>query len=366
MRGEVGDAALVDPAKICRRVKARVRRARSRRASSSASSRPADVQPWPRVTDGVAGCRGHGLSVSSFKRFRHLSHGRHVEPCSRRHGAARRRTRLRRPAIEFPCCMIRRELLANGLRLVTEAMPHVRSVVDRRLADARLAPRTDAQQRHRPLRRAHALQGHRRRARPRTSRRRSTRSAASSTRSRRRNTPATTSRCSTSTCRWPSTSSPTSCLQPGVRARRHRAREEGDPRRDQDGRGHARRSGPRDLRASSSGAAIRSAGRFSARPRRSSALDREGPAASISPRPTSPRTSSSSRSGNLEHERRRALCRARRSAASRLDGPGRATAPVRSTRRRRQSARRISSRATSASARRPFRRTTPIATPATC
>ena len=44
-------------------------------------------------------------------------------------------------------------------------------------------------------------------ARPRTSPSRSTRSADISTRSRRRNTPATSSRCSTSTCRWPSTSS---------------------------------------------------------------------------------------------------------------------------------------------------------------
>ena len=35
--------------------------------------------------------------------------------------------------------------------------------------------------------------------------------------------------------------------RPAFAARGHRAREEGDPRRDQDGRGHARRSGPRDL-----------------------------------------------------------------------------------------------------------------------
>ena len=38
-------------------------------------------------------------------------------------------------------------------------------------------------------------------------------------------------------------------LQPGVQPRRHRAREEGRPRRDQDGRGHARRSRPRALHA---------------------------------------------------------------------------------------------------------------------
>ena len=37
--------------------------------------------------------------------------------------------------------MVIREVLDNGLRLITETMPHVRSVSDRRLADARLAPR---------------------------------------------------------------------------------------------------------------------------------------------------------------------------------------------------------------------------------
>ena len=88
----------------------------------------------------------------------------------------------------------------------------------RRLADARLAARERRAQRHRPLRRAHALQGHRRREAPRTSRRRSTRSAASSTRSPPRNTPATTSRCSTSTCRSRSICCPTSCCNPAFAA----------------------------------------------------------------------------------------------------------------------------------------------------
>ena len=89
-------------------------------------------------------------------------------------------------------------------------MPHVRSVsIGVWLTRGSRHEATPA--RHRPFRRAHALQGHRPRGRPRTSRSRSTRSAASSTRSPRRNTPATTSRCSTSTCPWPSTSSPTSC-----------------------------------------------------------------------------------------------------------------------------------------------------------
>ena len=71
----------------------------------------------------------------------------------------------------------------------------------RRVAGARFAPRAAGAERHRALRRAHALQGHGDAHRPRTSRRRSTRSAARWTPSPPRNTPATTSRCSTSTCR---------------------------------------------------------------------------------------------------------------------------------------------------------------------
>ena len=138
-------------------------------------------------------------------------------------------------------------------------MPHVRSVSIGVWLTRGSRHETDERERHRALRRAHALQGHRRRASPRTSRRRSTRSAASSTPSPRRNTPATTSRCSTSTCRWPSTCCRTSCMRPALRRRRHRAREEGHPRRDQDGRGHARRSRPRAVHAAL-------LGRASARP----------------------------------------------------------------------------------------------------
>jgi hypothetical protein len=82
---------------------------------------------------------------------------------------------------------------------------------DRRLADARLAPRERRAQRHRAFRRAHALQGDRSAQRRGSSPRRSTRSAASWTPSRPRSTPATTSRCSTSTCRSPWTCWPTSC-----------------------------------------------------------------------------------------------------------------------------------------------------------
>ena len=119
----------------------------------------------------------------------------------------------------------------------------------RRLADARLAARDAPSAAASRTSSSTCSSRARRRGRPRTSRRRSTRSAASSTRSPPRNTPATTSRCSTSTCRSRSTSSPTSSCNPAFSAGRHRAREEGRPRRDQDGRGHARRSRPRAVHA---------------------------------------------------------------------------------------------------------------------
>ena len=107
--------------------------------------------------------------------------------------------------------MVTREVLDSGLRLITETMPHVRSVSHRRLADARLPARERTTESGIAHFVEHMLfKGTDDADRAKTSRRRSTRSAASSTRSRPRNTPATTSRCSTSTCRWRSTSSPTS------------------------------------------------------------------------------------------------------------------------------------------------------------
>ena len=109
--------------------------------------------------------------------------------------------------IESP---IVRDVLDNGLRILTERMTQVRSVSIGVWLTRGSRHETGRARRHRALRRAHALQGHGDADRPRTSRRRSTRSAASSTRSPPRNTRATTSRCSTSTCRSRSTSSPTS------------------------------------------------------------------------------------------------------------------------------------------------------------
>ena len=101
--------------------------------------------------------------------------------------------------------------------------------------------------------------------------------------------------------------------QPGLRRRRHRAREEGDPRRDQDGRGHARRSGPRAVHAELLGAATRSAGRFSAAARRVEALTPAVAPGVSSTTPTSRRTSSSSPSGNIDA---RAVARAGRAEPS--------------------------------------------------
>ena len=90
-----------------------------------------------RVASHVSPCKS--LSVQSRNALRDQAR------CSRRRTSRR---------------MVVREVLDNGLRLITETMPHVRSVTHRRVADARLAPRDRRAQRHRPLRRAHALQGH--------------------------------------------------------------------------------------------------------------------------------------------------------------------------------------------------------------
>ena len=162
-----------------------------------------------------------------------------------------------------------RDVLDNGLRILTERMTTGPLDQHRRLADARLAPRERRARRHRAFRRAHALQGDGDAGRPRTSRRRSIRSAASSTRSRRRNTRATTSRCSTSICRSRSTSSPTSSA-----IRRSASTTSSARRRSSSKRSRWSRTRPTISSTSSSrrasGRTIRSAGRFSARARPSS------------------------------------------------------------------------------------------------
>ena len=256
----------------------RARPARGRRCPSRAAVRGMRMS-WPKS--------------QAIKRLDEPSMvARPTRPRPRWSRPSRRQPVSGRRRIEFRVSMIRRELHPTGLRLVTEAMPHVRSVSIGVWLTRGSRHESDARQRHRPLRRAHALQGHRGPLGARTSRRRSTRSAATSTPSRPRNTPATTSRSSTSTCR-----KAVDLLSDIVRRPRFapddiEKREEGDPRRDQDGRGHPRRSGPRDLhravlaRPSARTPDPRRAGDGrGARPRRRS------PA--TSPRPTSPRTSSS-------------------------------------------------------------------------
>ena len=153
-------------------------------------------------------------------------------------------------------------------------------------------------------------------------------------------------------------------LQPGVRARRHRAREEGHPRRDQDGRGHARRSGPRALHAALLGRpSARPADSRHARKRSSrSRGDRcatTSASAYVAPQPDhlggrQPRARAGARAG-----------RARRSARCRRTGEPLGEAARRASCRRSSSATRSSSRATSASARAAIRRTTTTATSAT-
>mgnify|MGYP003694032401 CR=1 FL=1 len=61
--------------------------------------------------------------------------------------------------------MVTREVLDTGLRLITETMPHVRSVSLGVWLTRGSRHETGRSQRHRAFRRAHALQGHRARAR---------------------------------------------------------------------------------------------------------------------------------------------------------------------------------------------------------
>jgi predicted Zn-dependent peptidase len=101
--------------------------------------------------------------------------------------------------------MVTGETLSSGLRLVTERMPHVRSVTvgvwltrgSRHASDQESGVAHFVE---------HMLFKGDVEIGATTSRRRSTRSAGTSTRSRRRNTPATTSKSSTSIWTWRSIS----------------------------------------------------------------------------------------------------------------------------------------------------------------
>ena len=163
------------------------------------------------------------------------------------------------------------------------------------MAHPRIAARTLGPRRHCPLRGAHAFQGHGDALGQKTSPSKSTRSVVTSTPSPRRNTPATSSRCSTSTCRWPSRCSGSPGHRAGLRRRRNRAREEGRPRRNQDGRGHSRQSRARDLRRRLLAQPSAGDARFSVSRRRCRRSTKR-PCGATSPTPTSPPTSSSRRS----------------------------------------------------------------------
>ena len=215
------------------------------------------------------------------------------------------RTRVPAASSTLSNSPIVRDVLDNGLRILTERMTQVRSVSIGVWLTRGSRHETRRARRHRALRRAHALQGHRRPARPKTSPRRSIRSAASSTPSPRRNTPATTSRCSTSTCRWRSTSSPTSCAIRPSAPTTSSAR-----RRSSSKRSRWSRTPPTIWSTSSSrrasGKTIRSAGRFSA-PGNRRVVQRR-PAARLFPAtPTPPQNLIVSAVGNLEHDRVREL-----------------------------------------------------------
>ena len=109
---------------------------------------------------------------------------------------------------EATAALVRRTVLPSGLRVVTEAC----RACGRRPSGSgsASAPATSRRAaRLLALPRAPALQGHPAARRRSTSRSRSTRSAVSSTPSPPRSTPASTRGCSTTTCRWRSTSSAT-------------------------------------------------------------------------------------------------------------------------------------------------------------
>ena len=136
--------------------------------------------------------------------------------------------------------------------------------------------------------------------------------------------------------------------QPGVQPRRHRAREEGRRRRDQDGRGHARRSRPRALHAGVLGepSARPADSRHHAKP-----SSRSTPicCATTSRNAYTPRNLIVSAVGNLEHDARP---RAGRGEVRVADADRRAVQRARAAAwcRRFWSATRSSSRATCASA----------------
>ena len=249
----------------------------------------------------------------------------------------------------MPDTAIHREVLPNGLRLVTERMPHVRSVSIGVWLTRGSRHEPVGARRHRALRRAHALQGHDARARPKTSPSRSTRSAATSTPSPRRNTPATSSRCSTSICRWPSTCCRISSPRRPSTPTRSSAR-----RRSSSKRSRWSRTRPTISSTRSSPARFwpdHPLGRpilgqpdtvVGARP-----ATRCG---AISPTPTWRRNFVVAAVGNLEHARVRELVE-RAFAARRRRGLGDRRHRARHRRRRACCAPRTSSRATSASAR---------------
>ena len=111
----------------------------------------------------------------------------------------------------------------------------------------------------------------------------------------------------------------TSSCSPAFARRRHRAREEGDPRRDQDGRGHARRSRPRAVHRRRSGQDHPLGRPILGTPETVEAFTQAGAARLLRATPTSRRTSSSRRRATSSTsasrdlvERAFARCRRRR------------------------------------------------------
>ena len=167
---------------------------------------------------------------------------------------SRRSSRSRPRAAERAACLVayRKSALPNGVRLVTETMPHVRSVAVGDLGGDGLAGGAGGARRHLPPDRAPGLQGHRAR---------SAEDIARAIDSVGGHMDAFTAK--EHTCFYVSVLDEhlplavdllTDILRaPAVRRRRHREGEVGRPPGDQDGGGHPRRPDPRPVRGAGVG-----------------------------------------------------------------------------------------------------------------
>ena len=137
--------------------------------------------------------------------------------------------------------------LSNGLTVATETLPNIESVALGVWVKSGARNERDDEHGMAHLLEHMAFKGTSTAQRLRRSPRRSRMSAARSTPPPASRRPPSTPACSATTCRWPSTSSPTSCTEFEVRRRRARARAARDPAGDRRRARHARRHRLRPL-----------------------------------------------------------------------------------------------------------------------